>query len=125
MRIEPTIRSSFNTAPNRRREDLVPQVDASGKGTPTSKKPIDAHEAAFRKSDNSEIVSLVNPTYEASRRLSPNRWRSYVPFIAQYIGQETAVETSERTTRRHDEFARKVYSKHTTHKPASRIIAQV
>ena len=67
----------------------------------------------------------VNVPNHSKARLNPKRWRTFVPFIAQYIGQETSVETQARCARRHVEFAQKAYQKQNCFPARARTISHI
>jgi len=88
--------------------------------------PAQIENAATTQIEHRDIVPVEAPVRGTmGRSSSTRRWRTHVPFIAQYIGQETAIETSERASRRHNEFARKAYEKRTSLSPSPRTIAHI
>jgi len=87
--------------------------------------PAHSREVLNKGNKGYDIVSSGSPHLSSLRRLSSRRWRAYVPFIAQYIGQETAIETPERQARRHSEFAWKAYNDQAASIPQKRLISQI
>jgi hypothetical protein len=126
MRIEPPQRSLPRQPSGRRhRAEALQPGKLTEKRLPANNKTSQNHEATIRQVESVDIVSINAPDYNATGRLSPKRWRSHVPFIAQYIGQETAMETPERRARRHSEPARKAYQKRTSLPPSPRTVAHI
>jgi len=126
MRIEPTTKSLPHQAANRRpRADAVDRAKKSGKDFLKDNSPALSREVLNEGMKGYDIVGPDDPHSSALRRLSSSRWRAYVPFIAQYIGQETAIETPERWARRHSEFAWKAYNDQAASIPRKRLISQV
>jgi len=113
MRIEPTQRSLPRQSSDRQHK-LVEK-----------RSPAQNQEASIKRVESVDIVSVNVPNYTTTRRLSSKRWRSHVPFIAQYIGQETAMETPERRARRHSEPARKAYRERASLPLSPRTVAHI
>jgi len=82
------------------------------------------NDAVITEIASKDIIALHQREHNQSQ-LSAKRWRSFVPFIAQYIGQETAVETPARGVRRHAEFARETYKKQTSFVPSPRTVSRI
>ncbi len=126
MRIEPTTRSLPRQSSDRRHSvDTLNTVSHHGNGSaPISKQPI-TDDSSSKEVKSYDIIPHTGSHHNTMRRLSSKRWRSYVPFIAHYIGQETALETPGRLARRHSEFAKKAYQKQLSSAPSPRTLAQV
>jgi len=126
MRIEPTKRPFPRQSSGRRhRAEALEPGNIKDTGAPGYNKPVQNQEATIRRVESVDIVSVNVPNYTTTRRLSSKRWRSHVPFIAQYIGQETAIETPERHARRHSEPARKAYRERASLPPSPRTVAHI
>jgi len=82
------------------------------------------HDARITNIAGKDIVALHQSTHDQSQ-LSAKRWRAFVPFIAQYIGQETAVETPARSVRRHGDYARETYTNQASNTPGPRTISRI
>jgi len=112
MRIEPTHKSYPRQSSMRRHQaDAVSHGTAGSRGRVANQKPSPSNVSSSKSAAGSDITVVNTGQDDTPRRLSSRRWRSYVPFVAQYIGQETAVETLERYARRHGETVGKAYRK--------------
>jgi len=125
MRIEPTTRILRRQSSMRRHPDSVLNpVGSTGKRAFANTGSAQNNDAVATEIVSKDIVALHQPEHNRSQ-LSAKRWRSFVPFIAQYIGQETAVETPARCVRRHAEFARETYKKQTSSAPNPRTVSRI
>jgi len=95
-----------------------------GKRPLTNTGSAQKNDAVITKNANKDIVALNQPAHDQSQ-LSAKRWRAFVPFIAQYIGQETATETPARAVRRHADFARETYKKQISLTPNPRTVSSI
>ena len=110
MRIEPPSKSHPRQLSNRRqRVDSLSAVNTEANGNIASKNPSPLNKNVNDSSQNKDVVPVVlQKTHTVNAKVS-RRWRSHVPFIAQYIGQQTATETAHRSSRRNPEIAKKAY----------------
>ena len=126
MRIEPTSRPLARLSSDRRlRAHTRKSTVAADTGDAANRKSSRTGDSPGAATGERGLVVLQGPDQDASQRLSLRRWRSHVPFIAQYIGQETSLETPARYVRRHSETARKAYEKQAAFTPHSRTVARV
>jgi len=95
-----------------------------GKGSFSDAGSAQNNDAVSTRSAGKDIVALHQRTHDQSQ-LSAKRWRAFVPFIAQYIGQETATETPARAVRRHADFARETYRKQISLTPGPRTVSSI
>lgn len=111
MRIEPVIKF-FPRQPSKRRHqsDVLNLNTPRGRGAFTNSASGQGNDTPNAEIEGKDMVSVNMPNHGKTRPGS-NRWRTFVPFIAQYIGQETSVETPARYARRHVEFAQKAYQR--------------
>lgn len=126
MRIEPPAKILPRQSSNRRpRPDALNPLIIQAGETVADKTTTGRNDATAGKIKNNNFVTANQPQSDVRRVVSSKRWRSYVPFIAHYIGQETASETPQRATRRHPELAGKAYKKPASRAPSPRTVAQV
>ncbi len=126
MRIEPINRSHPRQNTKRRHQaDAVTPGHAGGRVSVEIQKPSPSSASSSRSTAGRDIAAITTGQDGTTRRLSSRRWRSYVPFVAQYIGQETAAETVERHARRHGETVGKAYRKQAAPTPYQRTVTYV
>lgn len=102
MRIEPTSRSQARQQTTRRHS--AETVNVANKTRPVRQN------ASAQGKPNTNLVPVTVPSHATYQHpKSVRRWRAHVPFLAHYIGQETAKETPARAIRRNPEKAQKAY----------------
>lgn len=118
MRIEPASRSQARQKTTRRHSaDL---------GNMTKSAPSERQNASTQEKSGTALVQVSGQPHSTyARTKSARRWRSHVPFLAHYIGQETAKETSARSMRRNPEKAQKAYEIRLNQPIHPRTLAQV
>ena len=125
MRIEPTTPTLRRQSSMRRHKTGALNPAASrGEGSFSNTGSVRNNDAGVTKIAGKDIVALHQRAHDQSQ-LSTKRWRAFVPFIAQYIGQETATETPARAVRRHADFARETYKKQVSSTPGPRIMSSI
>ncbi len=109
MRIEPTSNSYPQRDIDRRHHDKTLK-SKRGLGNNIVGKNRSAE--SLRRAENLDARALPVALEQTNRNnpSSARRWRSFTPFIAQYIGQETAIETIARAARRRPGPARNAYN---------------
>lgn len=126
MRIEPTSNSQFRPHSYRQHTvDRLSQLRNMDAGNAANHKQTHPSAADTDTKPGTAVVSMNSNTAQTPRNVSSRRWRTHVPFLAQYIGQQTAKETNARAVRRAPEKAQEAYSNRANPGIPSRTMAQV